>query len=184
MSAPQHSSTFSLLTLLIFIVVLVGGLFFVKPLWDDVSNLSLGRDDKLQQQEQLTAQLQGLQQIQQNMNQSSEVSQQTALDSIPQRFEQDKLITDLTSISKANDVILNSVNFSVSALSTDRVKRASVNANLTGDLAGLVGFLKGVESNPRKIQVKNISVQTGTTDTGIARVNFNINMETYYLDRI
>lgn len=156
----------------------------MKPLWDDVSNLSLGRDDKLQQQQQLTTQLQKLQQLQQNIHQSSEVSQQTTLDAIPQRFEQAKLITDLTNIAKSNDIVLNSVNFSVNSTSTDRVKRAAMNANLTGDFSGLVGFLKGVESNPRKIQVKTISVQTGTTDTGIPRVNFNVNMETYYLDRI
>src|SRR5579883_2592354 len=101
-AAPQQSSRSSLLALLIFIVMLIGAVFYVKPLWDEVSSLSLGRDDKLQQQEQLTTQLQNLKNIQQTLNQSSEVAQQTTLDAIPQRFEQDKLISDITGIAKAN----------------------------------------------------------------------------------
>ncbi len=183
-SAPPRSSNKSLISLLIFIVVLLGAVFYVKPLWDDVTSLSLGRDDKMQQQQQLAAQLQNLQTIQQSMNQTTEVSQQTALNAIPQRLEQDKLITDLTSIGKANDIVLNSVNFSINTVSTERIKRATVNANLTGDMSGLLGFLKGVEGNQRKLTVNTVSVQTGTTDAGIPRVNFNVNMETYYLDRI
>jgi Tfp pilus assembly protein PilO len=183
-SAQRQTAPNALLALLIFIVVLLGAVFYVKPLWDDVNSLSLGRDDKIQQQQQLAAQLQSLQSIQQSMAQSSEVSQQTTLDSIPQRLEQDKLITDVTAIAKANDITLNSVTFSVSPSSSDRVKTAGVNANLTGDFSGLLGFLKGAETNTRKLTVKNVSVQTGTTDTGIPQVNFNVNMSAYYLDRI
>ncbi len=184
MSSAPHQSSKNLLTLIVFLVVFIGAVFYVKPLWDDVSSLSLGRDDKMQQKEQLTNQLKSLQDIQQSMSQSSEVSQQTTLNAIPQRLEQDKLITDLTGIATANDIALNSVNFTINAASSDRIKKAGVNANLTGDLGGLLGFLKGVESSTRKLSVKTISVQTGTTDTGIPRVNFNVNMEAYYLDSI
>lgn len=185
-AAPQQqsSSKSSFLTLVIFIIVLLAAIFYVKPLWDDVSSLSLGRDDKMQQKEQLTAELQNLQSIQQSMSESSEVSQQTTLNAIPERLEQDKLITDLTGIAKTNDILLNSVNFSINSSTTDRIKRATVNANLTGDLGGLLNFLKGIEANPRKLTVKTVSIQTGSTDTGLPRVNFNVNMEAYYLDRI
>lgn len=181
--ANQNSQK-TLPALILFIVVLVGAVFFVKPMWDDVGSLSLGRDDKMHQKDQLTTQLQELQNIQKTMADGSEVAQQTTLISVPQRFEQDKLLTDLTTIAKANDIILNSVNFSVNAVSSDRIKRATVNANLTGNLGSLLNFLKGVEGNPRKFSVKTVSAQTGATDAGIARVNFNVNMETYYLDRL
>lgn len=183
-AAPQHSSKNSLLTLLVFLAVFLGAIFYVKPLWDDVSSLSLGRDDKMQQKDQLSSQLQTLQNVQKSIQQSSEVAQQTTLNAIPERLQQDQLITDLTGISKTNDIILNSVNFSVNAADTDRIKRSTVTANLTGDMSGLLGFLKGIEANQRKLTVKSVSVQTGTTDTGIPRVNFNVNMETFYLDRI
>lgn len=183
-ASPQQSSKFLLISLIVFIVVFAGAVFYVKPLWDEVSSLSLGRDDKMQQLATLNTELQGLQAIQQTMAQSSEVSQQTTLNAIPQRMEQDRLITDLTAISKSNDIILNNVNFGINAASLDRVKRATVNANLTGDIGGLLGFLKGIEANPRKLTVKSVSIQTGATDTGIPRVNFNVSMETYYLDRL
>ena len=181
--ANQSSKT-TLYTLVVFIVFLLGGVFYVKPLWDDVGSLTLGRDDKMAQKEQLSQEVVDLQTLQQTLNTSSEVTRETTLSAIPQRFEQDKLILDLTSIAQKNDIGLNSVNFSVSTGSTERVKKATVNANLTGDLGSLLGFLKGVESNQRKLVVKTVAVQTGATDTGIPRVNFNVNMETYYQDRI
>ena len=183
-SAPQQSSQKSLISLIIFIVVLLAAVFYVKPLWDDVSSLTLGRDDKMAKKTRLEPELQNLQSIQASMGESSEVSQQTTLNAIPQRMEQDKLITDLTAIAKTNDIILNNVNFSLNAASSEQIKRAGVNANLTGDLGGLLGFLKGVEANPRKLSVKTVSVQTGSTDTGIPRVNFNVTMDAYYLERL
>jgi Tfp pilus assembly protein PilO len=184
--APQQQTQqkSSFLPLIIFLVVFLGAIFYVKPLWDDVNSLNLGRDDKMQQRDQLGAELQNLQLIQQSMGEASEVSRETMMNAIPQRLEQDKLITDLTTIAKTNDIILNSVNFSINAASAEQVKRASINANLTGNLGTLIDFLKSVEANQRKFSVKTVSVQTGTTDTGIPRVNFNVNMETYYLDRI
>ena len=186
MSAPnqnQHAKKM-LPTLMIFILILLGAVFFVKPLWAEVSDLSLGRDEKLAQKDTLTTQLQNLQNIQQQVNQGSEVSFQNTLNAVPQRFEQDKLIADITAIAKSKDILLNSVNFSINASNSERVKRATVNANLTGNLSGLLDFLKGIEANPRKFSVKTVSVQTGSTDAGIPRVNFNVNMETYYLDRL
>ncbi|MFO0781183.1 MAG: type 4a pilus biogenesis protein PilO [Candidatus Gracilibacteria bacterium] len=187
-SAPQQQASpknqNSVLPIVLLAVVFFGALFFVKPLWDDVGSLSLGRDDKMQQRDQLSTELQHLQTIQQSMNEASEVSRQTTLNAIPQRLDQDKLITDLTTIAKTNDIILNSVTFSINAASTEKIKRATMNANLTGNLSGLLDFLKGVEANARKMSVKTVSVQTGTTDTGIPRVNFNINLDTYYLERI
>lgn len=185
-TAPQQQSQqkSSFLPLVIFTVVFLGAIFYVKPLWDDVNSLNLGRDDKMQQRDQLSAELLNLQTIQQSMSGASEVSRETTMNAIPQRLEQDKLITDLTTIAKTNDIQLNSVSFSINTASAEQVKRATINANLTGNLGGLLDFLKSVEANQRKLSVKTVSIQTGTTDTGIPRVNFNVNMETYYLDRI
>jgi len=179
-----HSSRMSLLTLLVFIIILLGAIFYVKPLWDDVSSLSMGRDEKQVQKGTLSQQLSDLQSVQQSLGGASEVSRQTTLDAIPQRLEQDKLIKDITGIAQKNDIILNGVTFGVTTNSTERIKRATVSANLTGDMGTLLGFLKGIESNPRKMLVRNVTVQTGQTETGIPRVNFNVNIEAYYQDRI
>lgn len=174
---PKH---FTLATFLIFLLVFIGGVFYVKPLWDDVSSLSLGRDEKQQQKEALSQQVKGLQDLQQSLNLASEVNKQTTLYAIPERLEQDKLIMDLTSISQKNDIVLNGINFGVVTGNTENVKRVTVNANLTGDMGGLLGFLKGIEANQRKLLVKSITVQSGESQTAMPRVNFNVSMEAYY----
>lgn len=176
--------TYSLLTLLAVVLLLVGSVFYIKPTWDDLTSLTVGRDEKQVQKDTLNKQLQDLQALQQSLQQSSEVSQQTTLNAIPERLEQDKLILDLTSIAQKNDIVLNGVNFGVATNSADKIKKATVNANLTGDMSGLLSFLKGLESNERKLLVKSVTVQSGQTTTGVARVNFNVTMESYYQESI
>ncbi len=182
----MHSSQrFTVITIVLFIAVLLAGIFYVKPLYDGVSSLQAGRDEKQAQKDDLTRQLSDLQHLQQSLQSSTEVGRQTSLNAIPERFEQDKLILDLTAIAKSNDVVLNAVNFNVPTASLDKVKRATIDVNLTSDDAGLTGFLKGIEGNERKILVKSITVQSGKVSTGnTPRVNFSLNMETYFQEKI
>lgn len=177
----QH---YALPTLVIFLVVLFGGFFYVKPLWDEVNNLSFDKDQKQLQVNTLTKQFQDFQDLQKNLGDTTEVGKETNLNAIPERFEQDKLILDITGIAQRNQVILNGINFGFSPDSSGKIKRATVNVNLTGSEENLITFLKGVEANQRKLVVKSITVQSGKTEGGVARVNFNVNMETYYQNRI
>ncbi len=179
--SPRNSQ---IISLLIFVLVLVGGVFYIKPTWDDMNSLALGRAEKQSQRDDLSSQLTDLQALQASLGGVSEVNKQTTLNAIPEHLEQDKLIVDITAIAKKNDIILNGVNFGVSTANADQVKRATINANLTGDMGTLLSFLKGIESNERKLIVKSVTVQSGQTDTGVARVNFNVNMETFYQDSI
>jgi len=57
---------------------------------------------------------------------------------------------------------------------------ATISLNLTGTQGALMGFLKGIEANPRKIVVKSITVQKATAVSGVQLTNFNLSMETYY----
>ena len=181
----MKSSRFTFLSLILLIIVFVGGIYYVNPLWHDVDSLALGRNEKQSQKNDLAKQLQSLQSLQQDLGTASEVNKQTTLNAIPERFEEDKLITDLTGIAEKNDVVLNAVNFNITNSALDKIKRATVNVNLTGDDDHLISFLKGVETNQRKFVVKSITVQTGKiSDATVSRVNFSLNMETYYQDRI
>jgi Tfp pilus assembly protein PilO len=178
-------SSSAALPLVLFIVVLLGAVFYVKPTWDESSSLALGRDDKLQQKQQLQQKLTDLQKIQQELNQASEVSKQTSLSSIPEKLEEDKLILDLSGIALKNDIILNSVNFSVpSNAPKGKIAKSVVNANLQGTEGALIGFLRDVESNARKLNVKSITIQVGSRDAANPLSNFNVNMETYYQGEI
>jgi len=172
---------FSLLALVLFIAAFAGAWFYVKPLWDEVSVLNQARAQAHEQKDQLNDQLQELQLLQQDLNLTSEVSRETTLTAIPEKLEQDKLINDLSDIAEKNDMVLNGVNFGVPTAGVEgEITKVSINANLNGNESSLVNFLKGVETNSRKLLVNNITVQIGETDLGLSRVNFNVNMEAYY----
>ncbi len=178
-SSPK--SRYSLIALLLFLLTFVGAVFYVRPLWDEVTSLSLGRNDKVSQKQNLEQQLSTLQELQQSLNVSSEVNKQTTLASIPEKLEQDKLIVDLTNIALKNDVVLNGVNFSISPSEIPgQVTRVAVNASLVGSESALVNFLRGVEANTRKLLVKSITVQLGDGNSALSRANFSVNMEAYY----
>ena len=109
------------------------------------------------------------------------MSKETSLSAIPEKLEEDKLITDLADISRKNDITLNGVNFGIPVnAGPGKVAKVSVNANLTGTESALVGFLRGIEANSRKLVVRSITVQLGTSDTGVTLASFNVTMETYY----
>lgn len=178
-------SSSAALPLILFLVVLLGAVFYVKPTWDESSSLALGRDDKLQQKQQLQQKLTDLQKIQQELNESSEVSKQTSLSSIPEKLEEDNLILDLSGIALKNDIILNSVNFSIPVNAPKgKIAKSVVNANLQGTEGALVGFLRDIEANSRKLNVKSITIQVGSRDVDNPLSNFNVNMETYYQGEI
>lgn len=181
LSSKKH---YALPTLIIFLIILGGGLYYVSPLWSEVDGLKTEVFSLQQQKDTFSKQYQDLQDLQKSLNASSEVSQQTTLASIPERFEQDKLLQDLTDLAQKANVTLNGVNFSLAGNTQDKIKRATVNVNVTSSDTALIDFLRAVEGNTRKLVVKSITVQTGKTDTGATRVNFNLNMETYYQDRI
>lgn len=177
LSSKKH---YALPTLLIFIIILAGGLYFVKPLWQEVDSVKTEIFNLQQQKEELLKQNLDLQDLQKSLESSSEISKQTTLDAIPERFEQNKLLDDLTNLAQKANVTLNGVSFSLAGNSQDKIKKATVSVNVTSSDNALIEFLRAVENNTRKLVVKSITVQTGKTDAGAMRVNFNLNMETYY----
>ena len=182
-SPLQHShQRFSIITLLFFLIAFVGILFYVKPLWDEVNTLALARDDKSQQKTQLIDKLDYFKRLQQKVAESSEVSKETSLSAIPEKLEQDALLTIIHDIASKNDIIVNGSNFSIPTnMVVGKMTKATINLNLTGDQDRLVNFLRGIETNNRKMLVKTIAVQFGKTAEGIKRANFNVSVDVYFL---
>jgi Tfp pilus assembly protein PilO len=177
----KPSNILNLIALVLILVIAAAAIFYVKPLWSEVSSLEKGRDEKVVERKELNAKLTDLQKLQKELGGSSEVKKETTLLSIPEKLEQNKLIEDLSSIAKKNDMILNGISFSVPGNTLQgQVSKATLNTNLTGNETNLLGFLKDVEGNGRKLVVKNITIQVGENDLGMSRVNFNLNIETYY----
>lgn len=179
----NNSNKSSLISLLLLVFILVVGLVFLKPTWDDVTQLNLGKEEKQTKKTSLQTELQNLRNLEANFQSGTEVGKSKVLSAIPERLEQDKLITQITNIAKKNDVVLNSISFSIPATSTQAIKKATVSANLAGGYSDLISFLRSIEGNERKLIVKAVTVQFGQTE-GIARANFNVSMEAYYQDRI
>jgi len=181
----NKSSSMPVVALLLFLVAMAGAIFYVKPTWDEVTNLDAQMVEKTDERNELNAELVELQKLQQELQESSEVTRQATLSAIPEKLEQDKLLQDLSTVATANDMILNSVNFGIpTAAFEGEVASASINANLTGNQSSLISFLRDIEGNTRKMVVNSVTVQIGETDVGITRVNFNLNMETYFQGQI
>lgn len=172
---------FYLVSFLLFLAVILGMIFYVKPLWEEVDSLAKGRDDKLSQKEELQSTLTDLQLVQQTLNAGTEVSRETSLASIPERLEEDKLITDIVKIARDNQVFMGGISFSIPSVSPPgEIAKAGISINLTGEEGALINFLRGIEANPRKIVVNSVSVQVASAESGVEMANFNVSMETYY----
>lgn len=182
MTSHQKPSNFlNLVSLIMLLFVAVGAFFYVKPLWDEVSSLDKGVVEKTETRKNLSNQLTDLQQIQKDLGGTSDIKKETTLAAIPEKLDQDKLINDLSAIAVKNDMMLNGVSFSIpGATNEGEVAKATLNANITGNETNLIGFLKDVEGNSRKLLVKNISIQVGQNELGLERVNFSVSMEAYY----
>lgn len=177
----KKSSALPIVALIFFLAAFAGAGLYVKPTWDDVSEKQASLNLKTEERNQLNSQLVDLQKVQQEIQTSSEVVRQKTLAAIPEKFEQDKLLEDLTKIAVDNDIIMNSISFGKAGGTVEnQVVRGTVNVNLTGSQSSLLAYLRDIENNGRKILVKSISVQFGETDIGVSQVNFNLNMEVYY----
>jgi Tfp pilus assembly protein PilO len=181
-NAPKR---FYLVSFLLFLAAMLGAYFYVVPLWNDVTSLSLGRDDKASQKKELQTTLTDLQLVQQSLNASTEVSKETSLAAIPERLEEDKLIAELVKIVRDNNVYMGGISFSIPAESAPgEIAKAGINVNLTGTEGELINFLGGIEASSRKIVVNSISVQKASTESGKDQANFNLSMETYFQGEI
>jgi len=176
MQSKKSSSIVSLILL----VVLVGvGIFWFKPNLDEDNALKVTERARQDAKTQAESDLATLQQAQANLQNAGEIEQQTILTAIPEKLEQDKLITSISDIAQKNDVNIGSISFSIASGSKENIKKADINISMTGNEADLIRLLKGLESSPRKLVVQSITVQLGSTE-GIERVNFSISLEAYY----
>jgi Tfp pilus assembly protein PilO len=174
--------TKGLIAVFIFLLALAAGIFYVNPLWTDVTSLAMGRDDQVVQRDQLNKKLNDLQALQQSLNLQTEVSRQTNLDAIPLGFEEDILINDINALADESKMTINGINFGTPEdVNYGEVGKIGVNVNMSGEDGNLLTFLRKVESDSRKIIVKSISVQNVVSeDAKIKMVNFNLNLETYF----
>jgi Tfp pilus assembly protein PilO len=175
----QNNNKSSVLSLVLILVLILSGIFWMKPNWDEVSALNVTLQNRETEKKGLEDDLQKLQTAQTSIDQGSEINKEIVLAAIPEKFQQDQLITQITGIAKKYDVNMSSISFSIPVNSAEQLKTATISVSMTGSEGDLLRFLKGLESNARKLVVKNVTVQFGSSGD-LQRVNFNITLETFY----
>lgn len=108
----------------------------------------------------------------------SEVDAKELAAAIPLDVAQDGLILDINRISKSTDVSFNALTFSVNKNSP--VPTITISAGFQGAYQNLTRFLKLIETNPRKMIIKNASISRTATDAGFELVNLNLTMESFF----
>lgn len=132
-----------------------------------------------------TALSQELAAVTQNSNDSSastdvlsEVESKELAQAVPLNVAQDNLILDINRIAKTADVTFNALTFSVNK--SAKIPTILISAGFQGAYQNLTRFLKLIETNPRKMIIKNAAISRSQTDAGFELVNLNLTMESYF----
>lgn len=177
----KNNTGANLIGLVLILLALLGAVFYVRPLYADVSKANENLRNQEEIRDEKSAQLNELIELEKELESSSEVAAANTLLSIPVEFEQDELIRDLTDMAIENDMILNGISFSIpSSSAPGQISTANISLNVNGSFTKLISYLRDIEGNTRKLVVKNISVQLGDTSSFVSRINFNLNIETYF----
>lgn len=110
--------------------------------------------------------------------QLSEVEQKELDKAIPQNIEQDIIISDINNLAKKADVSFNALTFSLQKGTA--IPSINISAGFQGTSANIVRFLKMMETNPRKLVVKDAGISRAQTDTGLDIVNLSLSMSAFY----
>ena len=175
----KQNNTSTIISLVLVMAILMGGFFWLKPNWDEASALDITLKSRQTDKQTVEAELQKLKDAQTTLDQGSEINRETVLAAIPDKFSQDQLINQITDLTKKYDIAMSSISFSVPVNSNEVIKKASLNVSMTSSEGDFLSFLSALENNARKLVVKNITVQFGSSGD-LKRVNFNVSMETYF----
>ncbi|MBU1019023.1 MAG: type 4a pilus biogenesis protein PilO [Patescibacteria group bacterium] len=173
----KKSSTFlNLLSVVLLVAVVLGFVFYVNPLSQDVESLNADLEGKTAEVEDLIARVAELEGLSEELG-ASGVTEERLLLQVPEGESQDELLSDLADLAAEAGVDLNGVNFS--NVEGDNSGVINMSASFDGNYEDLIIFLEALEGNTRKIKVNSISVQLSEEGSG-AHASFGLTMEAYY----
>lgn len=108
----------------------------------------------------------------------SEVDAREIGQKIPQKLEQDFIITELNRIAKATNVTFNALSFSL--LQSGTLPAVTISAGFQGASGDTVRFLKMLETDTRKFVVRDAGISRAQTESGVSLVNLNITAQAFY----
>lgn len=110
----------------------------------------------------------------------TEVERNLLKESVPQGFDQEKLLRTLNQIATNNLTQLNSIGFNKTiADSNNQIQAVQLGISGTTNRANFLNFVKDLESSNRTFIVKSISVNYSTVE-GLEQASFSLNVEAYF----
>lgn len=108
---------------------------------------------------------------------SSEVERRELANAIPELLSQDTIIADLNRIAKSSDVSFNALSFSREP--GDRPK-VTISGGFRGTPGAITRFLKMIETNPRKLVIREAGLSRAISEGGLDIVNLNATITAFY----
>ncbi len=170
----KNNQISQLVSILLLLFMILGGVFFVVPMKDNVSSLVLQRDAASVDLQGLQSQYEELAALASKVSES-EAAKAKLLSAVPVGNSQDKLLDELTEINAGLEIDMNSISFGKST-DKDFGNYLSVSASFKGSYDQLISFLQKIENAERLMRITTLSVQlTSTTDAV-----FTLTLEAYY----
>jgi len=181
MKIKKTADTQALVGVMLILVSVIVYTFITRSFSEKISLMKVENQTKTTTFEALTKQVEEFKKAEEEFNLSSTVSKEKSLLSIPVKMYQDQIIKDIIGIAASYDINLRSLSFGKGFSSKQSLNSLQINAGFEGNYSDLIGFLKGIEQNPRKIRINSISVQVGVMETSLAkRASFTLSMEAFY----
>jgi Tfp pilus assembly protein PilO len=163
-----------LLSILLLLLMILGGVFFVLPMRTTIADLNAQKDTVTEELNTLQTEYDSLSSLAEEVS-KSQSAKDALMKAVPVGYAEDDLLLDLSAMTSEIGFKLNAINFSTG---TDARlgKTITVTTNLTGNYDQLVDLLQKLESSERLMRVKSLNIQR-TSATAIA---FNVQIEAYY----
>lgn len=108
----------------------------------------------------------------------SEIDRKELDRAIPANLEQDIIITDISQRAREADISFNALTFSLQESST--LGTVNISAGFQGSSGNIIRFLKMLESNQRKLVVKDAGISQSETSAGLQLTNLNVTLQAFY----
>lgn len=112
----------------------------------------------------------------------SEVDKKELSSLVPEKLNQDAIITNLNAMAKATDISFNALTFSLQK-NENGPQAVSIAAGFQGTGDNMTRFLKLIETNSRKFIVKNVSLSKSDANeenSSLNVVNLNLSLQAFY----
>ncbi|MFT7184342.1 MAG: type IV pilus assembly protein PilO [Oceanicoccus sp.] len=167
-----HSS--QLISIILLFVIILGSVFFVVPIRDNIEDLFAERELATEDLLVLQTEYDNLSALAEEIS-KSEATQDALKKAVPVGVDQDSLILELTELAEGAGFNARVMSFSLRT-DQDFGNTLGVSLSLNGAYDDLIVLLQEIEGAERLMQVESISVQRTSTE----EITFSLNIEAYY----